>query len=454
MSNSEKPALKPANDNPWYCLATVHGEQSVDQIDTALSEKNRLFWLRWIDGNVNDQNLQKDINDQFIKRTSGKLLSLPDPAARADFSHTHFDRAVDFNGFAFRKLVDFTSSKFSRLTLFGAHFQGYARFHSSTFVGRTDFTRAIFAGAEFEAVEFFSKVDFEYTNFTQDIHFNKATFYQPTYFNHSTFRGRASFEATRFSAIVSFGTVQFIKRASFRGASFSSASFRAAEFSGAADFSYASFSISPEFINAEFKASTTFANARFEHGVPDFRGAKLHQATEWHDASWPPPPNAKSVAQDQVYAYERLKREMEQLKKHEDEQKFFRKELRARRGLARVLSGEWFLNFAYQVSSDYGSSVGRPIALLAALFAIGVYVFSGMPLTAAAINLDAIPHAVAISFANIIPVVPTTHDIASATHAVVGMSRIEKVVGVTQTLLGVPLLFLLGLALRNRFRMK
>jgi hypothetical protein len=26
MSDTDKPALRPANDNPWYCLATLHGE--------------------------------------------------------------------------------------------------------------------------------------------------------------------------------------------------------------------------------------------------------------------------------------------------------------------------------------------------------------------------------------------------------------------------------------------
>jgi len=59
----------------------------------------------------------------------------------------------------------------------------------------------------------------------------------------------------------------------------------------------------------------------------------------------------------------------------------------------------------------------------------------------------------AISFGNILPVVPIIHDIASAAHAVGDMSRVAKI-GVTQTLLGAPLLFLLGLALRNRFRMR
>jgi hypothetical protein len=29
MSGADKPELRQANDNPWYCLATMHGEQPV-----------------------------------------------------------------------------------------------------------------------------------------------------------------------------------------------------------------------------------------------------------------------------------------------------------------------------------------------------------------------------------------------------------------------------------------
>jgi hypothetical protein len=65
----------------------------------------------------------------------------------------------------------------------------------------------------------------------------------------------------------------------------------------------------------------------------------MHEATEWHGVSWPKPARDKDAAQAQVYAYERLKQEMERLKKHEDEQQFFRRELRARRGPVPPWSG-------------------------------------------------------------------------------------------------------------------
>jgi hypothetical protein len=143
---------------------------------------------------------------------------------------------------------------------------------------------------------------------------------------------------------------------------------------------------------------------------------------------------------------------MEHLKKHEEEYKFFRMELRAKRELALPLSSERFLNYLYEVSSDYGLSIGRPLKWLAVLFMIGASAFYAMQTGAAGPDIEAIPHAAALSLANIIPFVPITHEIT--TKATVAFSRTEKIVGVVQTLLGAPLLFLLGLALRNRFRMR
>jgi len=71
------------------------------------------------------------------------------------------------------------------------------------------------------------------------------------------------------------------------------------------------FSRTVDFVNARWVTHTIFTRATFENFVPDFRGATMHEATEWHGPSWPKPPQDKGAAQEQVYAYERLKLEME-----------------------------------------------------------------------------------------------------------------------------------------------
>ncbi len=47
MSEEEKAPLKPANENPWYCLATVYGEQE-EKGDENLAKQNRVAWNRWM----------------------------------------------------------------------------------------------------------------------------------------------------------------------------------------------------------------------------------------------------------------------------------------------------------------------------------------------------------------------------------------------------------------------
>ena len=48
MNDSEQPELTPANDNPWYWLATLYGEQTRDGIDQELAKKNRIAWNCWV----------------------------------------------------------------------------------------------------------------------------------------------------------------------------------------------------------------------------------------------------------------------------------------------------------------------------------------------------------------------------------------------------------------------
>src|SRR5258705_1686590 len=131
----------------------------------------------------------------------------------------------------------------------------------------------------------------------------------------------------------------------------------------------------------------------------------------------------------QVYAYERLKQEMERLKKHEDEQRFFRRELRARRGLETTLSGGWLLNFLYEALSDYGQSVGRPLLGIVVCFAVGFFIFQGTPV----FNGTHLTRtgAAALSFANIFSFLPIKREIM--TQAMIdGLSNLAQIVGVMQ----------------------
>jgi hypothetical protein len=118
--------------------------------------------------------------------------------------------------------------------------------------------------------------------------------------------------------------------------------------------------------------------------------------------------------------------------------------LRALRGLVRPWSGAWLLNYAYQASSNYGQSIGWPLLWLFGLFAIGCAAFVGDPIFKG--KGMPVPRAAGLSFANIFSFLPIKLEIMTA-DLIDGLSSASQIVGVV-------LLFLLGLALRSRFRMR
>jgi uncharacterized protein YjbI with pentapeptide repeats len=472
MSDAEKPELRQANDNPWYCLATIYGEQPAGDEDREVSLKNYAAWNRWIGGGLSDEERAKFAKD-FAERTS---LRLPELTKDPDFSRTQFDRRVIFDHFQFSRTTDFSSATFSgdasfRKAVFSR--DASARFHFARFAGRADFTDTRFYGnADFRSAIFSGKANFRLAQALDNIDFRSATFSDwadfqlaqiaypdfrfATFSNYADFSkamlsGKIIFSGVTFSGDADFGGTKFSGDSYFASTTFVEADFISARFLGEVNFQNATFSVGADFINAEFAAQTIFAGSRFEIAVPDFRGAKMHEATEWHGAIWPRRPHDSDNAQDQVYAYERLKQEMERLKKHEDEQMFFRRELRARRGLESPLSGAWLLNFLYEALSDYGQSICRPLVWILLCFAIGYFIFAGTHVFNGTHLTRA--RAATLSFANIFSFLPIKREIMTPA-MIDGLSNWAQMIGVLQSLLGAVQLFLLGLALRNRFRMR
>ncbi len=442
MNDTEKPApeqlLTPAHDNVWYWLATLYGEQNGADIDDALAEMNRAAWLRWFAPPNNSklyaaleekgfsgleltpftETERRELLAAYAKRLGRDApLSQPSLFKPVDFCNTHFECTVSFRGFLFASPTDFAGAKFS-----GGSYFDEATFSEFVYFSKTEFNEV----AYFRKTMFFMRADFLETEFFSLATFHKATFSGLANFNDAKFSGEAYFQRAKFSEEANFREAKFSKRANF--------------------------------INAEFCSETVFAGVTFVTSVPDFRGAKLHEATEWHGVSWPEP-EIGGKYQDQVYAYERLRQEMERLKKPDDELSFVRKEFRAKRGLLKPWRVEWLLNCSYEFLSDYGNSIVRPMVGLMVLFMVGMLllflggipvfcpppVFAGTSMT--------ILDASAISFTNIFSIFPGVGKIMSAEHPVI-LSGAFKLFSVAQFIFGALLFLLLGLALRNRFRLK
>jgi len=422
-----------AEDNPWYLLATLYGVPKYG--DDKLQAKNRAAWNRYFAANLDEETRTKLVEE---KRHPAEELRPFSPEELQEVAAAFAERckasAKNFTLPASDTNIDFSNVEFESAFLDRCLFPGDASFDGATF-GYAMFDRATFSGV----------AEFSHAIFPGDASFDGATFSGDASFDWATF-GYAMFDGATFSGVAEFG-----------GATFGYASFEGATFSGYAMFDRATFSGEPpfgstihrhlifdlgritSFVNAEMRGETSFAGTVFEKEPPRFFGAKLHQGTIWRGIRWPLPKN-KNEAGRFIDAYACLKLEMDRLKKHGDELEFFAREMQSRR----VYLGAWrgFPFTLYWLLSNYGRSYVRPLVAIFVVSAIGAGVFR---------HFDArtCEEALGLSAASTLNVFGFRRDFHLSIDTPLNWL---KVFAAFQTILGTILLFLIGLGIRNKFR--
>ncbi|MFH1796354.1 MAG: hypothetical protein ABIF45_17830 [Pseudomonadota bacterium] len=145
------------------------------------------------------------------------------------------------------------------------------------------------------------------------------------------------------------------------------------------------------------------------------------------------------------------RQKMERLKKQEDEQFFFRQELRARRGIHPAVSPAWLLNWLFDETTKNGHGLARPLIWLFPIWIAGEVIFENAAIHAS--RSLAAADALGFSFANLFVFLLPKRELVAAFDPA-GFSLLFHFVSSAQTIGGPALLFLIGLALRNRFRMR
>lgn len=139
MSDTPEIELRDANENPWYVLATVFGEQEVGEADKVLALKNRSVWNAWALSHMDDaekqvffdelptnfdqtlvrdvvkvDNWKEEIERAFRDRLGGDddAPNIPDPTAEIPLDHSIYERPLDVSGFIFSGEVYFLNAKF------------------------------------------------------------------------------------------------------------------------------------------------------------------------------------------------------------------------------------------------------------------------------------------------------------------------------------------------------
>ena len=283
-----------------------------------------------------------------------------------------------------------------------------------------------------------------------EISFRSFHFGRRTSFKRATFQEKTSFIDANFGDFSSFHQAKFYKDSLFRSSaknndgSFLRIRFSYCRFEGKADFS-----------NRLFLGSSSFKGTNF--GVaPIFHGCELHQDTSFEGAEFPKPTGSEQAAR----AYRTLKLAFSNQQAIREEQRFFKLEMEEETlretGLKRLLFK------AYKTFSDFGFSITRPLTygglgVLGLTAAYGILSWLGQ----CGLSMQAChfaPERLEFSLLQTLPL-PGLDKLSEAASKVfwpegswwsLGLS----VLVIFQKILSLATLFLVGLALRNLFKLK
>ena len=357
MNQKESRELFQQGENAWNTWA-----------NDLLTEKNALKLADiWMGG---DKSQWNDETSSWHKK------------AKADFSNHSFESDVDFSNFHFPGEVSFRSANFQKYANFesavfiydvnfrGVTFSKVCKFGNSTFTKIADFFEAEFKSlADFSNVMFLNDVDFDSTKFGGGANFKSAEFKRRALFQEATFFRGALFTDTKFKNGANYMDATFLGLTAFHNS----------EFEGAAMFLQCSFKRSVSFVGSSFKKIAIFkavsgkgffsvSNVKFS-SLPNFTEAHFEEAPLFDDVELKPECFEKSQAHETKLNlpshWRALKRLAIQAHDHERELQFFKGEIIARRGTEdNWTHARFWFGWLYQLLSDFGRSMGRPLIWL------------------------------------------------------------------------------------------
>ncbi len=314
-----------AAEKDWFGSLEPKNEETRKWMERAAADFSRcLFLATGADG---------------TKEAAGEDKDKPEPGEPLVKSIAIDNIVIDMRGFVFPGAARFGGAAFSGAARFGgAAFSGAARFGGAAFSGAARFGGAAFSGAA---------------------RFGGAAFSGAARFGGAAFSGDARFGGAAFSGAAWFDSATFTKSTSFRDVKFGSqknktdADFTAIKVERAFDLTGAFFSRAPSFCQADFKQG------------PDLDSVSFPLPSRWPWRFGDPALLPK---------YRAIRRMAIQGADYDREQMAFKGELRSRRWTADKFwhPGLW-LGVFYDVFADCGRSIVRPAALwLASVAAFAV----------------------------------------------------------------------------------
>ncbi|WP_237754579.1 MULTISPECIES: pentapeptide repeat-containing protein [unclassified Leisingera] len=456
-----QPKLTPANENPWYVLMTLYGEQEGDRIDWELHKKNRRAWNTWacqgftleelelaksvVSRHTGDPDSWVDHSEElssrftkaFLSRNPGTVLlpEIPSPVREIDLSSIAFSATVHCDGMVFPREVSFRASNFGQEVGFdNCYFFGRAEFNDVVVKGEIRFWLTVFSngcgfsGAKFEGFTFFGGTSFE-----RGAHFAYASFFGGVHFFASVFKEGADFSCARFKGDVKKDRVDFGKAEIRRYITFSRAEF---------------FDIYPNLGDASFPDSVTFT-ARQKPTPADIEDFEyLHNTTFWPERTTQNPEIVRQTCAT-------IRHLLAKQGLSEDEHFFFRREMHFAGKIGSIWQRLPYLLFG--LFSEYGYSILRPTLWLLGVWALGFAAFWGyfsgccVPAPHDVIERP-MGSAMALSFSNLFPLFGFGRTFLL--EELKALPAVLQFFSGVQSVASLPLLFFLGLGLRQRFRLR
>ena len=353
------------------------------------------------------------------------------------YKGAYFDKATFFKG------AEFFKTKFSKNI-------GYSE---REFYGKATFREAIFrAEADFHQSEFYGGAIFEKTCFHLRANFQQNQFYEIAEFRKTNFYKQAIFEEVDFHEVANFYNVNFYKQAIFKKTKFSAkADFKNTKFEGKTDFQYVNAKYDVNFDSTDFQNFADFSYMKCKW-VPNFRLCSFNKKISIHGFQFPEIPPEEQQKERKVSdftdRYRALKLMAQEAGDQDIKLKAFAGEMRAKRyiettGVVALITKCVVLipNYLYGWFSNFGQSLWRPLLAL---------VIVAFVLTLIVHNFFCIDWFKAL-FTSLNILFPFGNELIQA-NARESQSFLRVVfVG---RILALPLLFLFGLAVRNRFLMK
>lgn len=428
----------------------------------------------WIDGNSHEWNDKtRDWHDR----------------ARVDFSGHKFPTRPSFTRYRFPGEALFRDARFPQGASFNdVSFPSQVTFSKCLFGGQCGFTRAAFgSSATFRQARFRSDIDFVHAVFQSSVSFEHASFGGEAHFSNVSFSGPAAFRYSRFSEMGSFNDSKFLDDGDFRDTVFSRrVSFRDVGFQKVVRFDQGTFQNTAWFRGSGFenealfrgirgRGAFTLHEAKFSR-VPDFTEAHFDEAPLLDAAGLVPGSlsSSESAGPEIPARWRALRRLAIQGHDHERELEFLKGEIIARRGFHdRRKHLRYWAGRVYEVVSDFGRSIRRPFCYLIGSFVVFATVYlvlswtsghcgSSGPVGCVAHDGSRLYSALAWSVHNAVPFAGAgfspqeelLYECLYGKDAAGIVPHFVAAVGVVQFFTSSILIFLLGLGVRNRFRIK